>query len=109
MSTQAKVQRLPSWREGRNHVVFNLFSGTYPDYSETDLGFDYGQAILAKASMSEGIYRPHFDVSMPLFHPSHPERGGAPGYASTYQVRMNTIFNKIKKLSKEGRLSNGTY
>jgi len=51
---------------------------------------DYGQAILAKASMSEGIYRPHFDVSMPLFHPSHPERGGAPGYASTYQFPVSS-------------------
>ena len=52
-----KVQQLSSWNGGSNHVVFNLFSGTFPDYSETDLGFDYGKAILAKASMSDGIYR----------------------------------------------------
>ena len=27
-----------SWNGGTNHLVFNLFSGTYPDYLETALG-----------------------------------------------------------------------
>lgn len=73
------VVGLPSWNGGQNHVVFNLYAGTYPDYREGDLAWDFGQAILAKASMSDGIYRPHFDVSLPLFHKTHPGKGdGSP-------------------------------
>lgn len=40
------------WNGGRNHFIFNLKAGTFPYYHEKDLGFDIGQAILAKASMS---------------------------------------------------------
>lgn len=39
-----------------------------------------GEAILAKASMSTANFRPKFDVSVPLFSKSHPERGGERGY-----------------------------
>ncbi|GAB6028164.1 hypothetical protein CHUAL_002371 [Chamberlinius hualienensis] len=75
-----KIKKL--WNDGRNHVVFNLYSGTWPDYLE-DLSFDYGQAILAKASMSVDSYRPMFDVSLPLFPASHPEKGGEVGGVTT--------------------------
>lgn len=44
------------WNDGQNHVIFNLYSGTYPDYKE-DLGFQTGKAILAKASTSVKQYR----------------------------------------------------
>lgn len=64
--------------QGLNHVIFNLYSGTYPNYTE-DLNFDVGKAILAKASFSDEHYRPGFDVSIPLFQKNHPERGGEPG------------------------------
>lgn len=73
-----RLESLPSWNGGLNHVIFNLMAGTYPDYTE-DLGFDTGKAILAKASMSDEHYRPGFDVSIPLFQKNHPERGGEPG------------------------------
>jgi glucuronyl/N-acetylglucosaminyl transferase EXT1 len=78
----ARLEKLPTWRGGRNHLVFNLYSGTWPDYAE-DLSFDIGQAILAKASMSVENYRPGFDISLPLFHGHHPARGGAPGLATS--------------------------
>lgn len=74
-----KLQRLPHWNNGLNHVIFNLYSGTWPYYEENDLDFDYGMAILAKASMSEDHIRPGFDISIPLFHKVHPEKGGEPG------------------------------
>ncbi|XP_046384114.1 exostosin-1 [Ischnura elegans] len=78
-----RLARLPLWNNGRNHLVFNLYSGTWPHYLEPSegpggggLGFDPGEAILARASASEGSLRPGFDVSLPLFHRSHPWRGG---------------------------------
>lgn len=72
---QSKIQRLPYWNDGLNHVIFNLYSGTWPNYTENNLDFDYGKAILAKASMSEDHVRPGFDISIPLFHKIHPEKG----------------------------------
>lgn len=72
---QIKIQRLPYWNDGLNHLIFNLYSGTWPNYTENDLDFDFGKAILAKASMSEDHVRPGFDISIPLFHKIHPEKG----------------------------------
>ena len=43
----SRLDRLATWRGGQNHLVFNLYSGTWPDYAE-DLSFDIGRAILAK-------------------------------------------------------------
>ncbi|KAG8224636.1 hypothetical protein J437_LFUL003070 [Ladona fulva] len=78
-----RLSRLPLWNNGRNHLVFNLYSGTWPHYAEPSegpggggLGFDPGEAILARASASVDSLRPGFDVSLPLFHRSHPWRGG---------------------------------
>ena len=71
---QTKLKTLPGWNNGRNHLIFNLYSGTWPDYSE-DLEFDLGQAILAKASMSFEKYRSGFDISLPLWTLTHPVTG----------------------------------
>ena len=65
---QSQIDSLMWWRGGVNHVVFNLYSGTWPDYNENGLGFDVRKAMLAKASISRLHYRPGFDVSFPLFH-----------------------------------------
>lgn len=69
-----KLRRLPYWNNGRNYLIFNLFSGSFPDYKD-DLDFPYGEAILAKASFAMEHYRPGFDVSLPLLHHLHQERG----------------------------------
>uniref|UniRef100_A0A8C5DQ17 Exostosin-1b-like n=1 Tax=Gouania willdenowi TaxID=441366 RepID=A0A8C5DQ17_GOUWI len=82
---RVKIQSLPLWNEGRNHIIFNLYSGTWPDYTE-DLGFDIGLAMLAKASISTENFRPKFDVSIPLFSKDHPRTGGDRGY-----LKQNTI------------------
>lgn len=84
-SLRAKVQALPLWEGGRNHLIFNLYSGTWPDYTE-DLGFDPGQAMLAKASLSSEGFRPGFDVSIPLFSREHPRTGGERG-----ALRFDTV------------------
>lgn len=86
----ARISKLPYniWNGGTNHIIFNLYSGTYPGYDEDALGFDPGRAMLAKASMSDGHYRTGFDVSIPLFAKDHPERGGDSGAA---RILSNTF------------------
>lgn len=78
------------WNNGRNHIVFNLFSGTWPDYSEV-LDFDTGEAIMARASISESRFRPNFDISLPLVGSTLPPKGGERGY-------MYTSINNIPPL-----------
>uniref|UniRef100_A0A3B3Q3I0 Exostosin glycosyltransferase 1 n=1 Tax=Paramormyrops kingsleyae TaxID=1676925 RepID=A0A3B3Q3I0_9TELE len=100
---KTKVQSLHLWNNGRNHIIFNLYSGTWPDYTE-DLGFDIGQAMLAKASISTENFRPNFDVSIPLFSKEHPRTGGERGY-----LKYNTIppFRKYMLVFKGKRYLTG--
>lgn len=74
-----KIQSFRLWNDGQNHLIFNLYSGTWPNYTE-DLGFDIGQAILAKASFYVENFRPGFDISIPLFSKEHPQKGGERGW-----------------------------
>nr|XP_033794064.1 exostosin-1-like [Geotrypetes seraphini] len=81
----SRLQGLPRWRGGRNHLLFNLYAGTWPDYAD-ELGFDSAQALLAKASSGAGAFRPRFDVSLPLFAKEHPQRGGRRGALAAHHV-----------------------
>lgn len=96
---QSRIQRLPFWNNGLNHVIFNLYSGTWPDYAENGLDFDSGMGILAKASVSMNNLRSGFDISVPLFHKKHPEKGGEPGFV----VSNNFPLNKNYLLAFKGK------
>ncbi|KAL8558766.1 hypothetical protein ACOMHN_043709 [Nucella lapillus] len=84
---QNKLQSLPYWNNGQNHIIFNQYSGSWPDYAD-ELEFDLGQAIIAKASFSVGKFRNGFDISFPLFAKDHPLKGGDGGFL---QNSLNTI------------------
>lgn len=88
---QTQLSSLSHWNSGRNHVIFNLYSGTWPDYSE-HFGIDIGYAILAKASVSSHKFRAAFDISLPLFHKTLPVRGGGPGLLSHVKVPSNKKY-----------------
>uniref|UniRef100_T1H6I1 Exostosin GT47 domain-containing protein n=1 Tax=Megaselia scalaris TaxID=36166 RepID=T1H6I1_MEGSC len=88
----SRIARLPHWNNGRNHLIFNLYSGTWPDYVENSLGFDTGEAILAKASMSIQQFRRGFDVSIPLFHKQFPLRSGNTGFVQTNNFPANKKY-----------------
>jgi len=96
---QAQIDSLKWWRGGVNHVVFNLYSGTWPDYNENGLGFNVGRAMLAKASTSRLHYRSGFDISFPLFHKELSFRGGEPG------ALMSNLVPPVRKylLSFKGK------
>jgi glucuronyl/N-acetylglucosaminyl transferase EXT1 len=69
---RSKIEALSfdAWNKGQNHLIFNLYSGSYPAYAEDqfDLDLDENRAILAKASFSIKFYRKNFDLAFPLFH-----------------------------------------
>lgn len=73
-----KLSKLAHWNNGKNHLIFNLYSGTWPDYV-LNVDFNVGQAMLAKASMSTNTFRPGFDISFPLFAKDLPQKGGERG------------------------------
>lgn len=73
---------------GMNHLAFNLYSGTWPDYKENDFaGLQFNAAILAKASSSKLYYRPGFDISLPLFSYLHPYSDKSKSKTRTYAPR----------------------
>ncbi|XP_076361020.1 exostosin-1-like [Tachypleus tridentatus] len=89
-------QQAKYWDNGRNHLLFNLYSGTWPDYVE-NMGFNVGQAMIAKASTSVSKFRPNFDISIPLFPKHHPKKGGKRGTMTSNNFPVNKRYTLVFK------------
>lgn len=103
---------------GMNHLVFNLYSGTWPDYKENDFaGLQFNAAVLAKASSSKLYYRSGFDISLPLFSYLHPysdksrskTRTYAPGSYNENRTFFLTFKGKRYVLGKGSETRNSLY
>ncbi|OON15113.1 EXTL2, alpha-1,4-N-acetylhexosaminyltransferase [Opisthorchis viverrini] len=130
VQTDQQLNRLPYWNElprlktaeqieveaddpqrktvtpGRNHLIFNLYAGTWPGYHEDEYRLSLGQAILAKASFSTTKIRHTFDISLPLIHPQHPEKISleASGHDASYHtVHQRTKVRRPILLSFKGK------
>lgn len=68
METSAALASLPYWKDGENHLIFNMVPGAVPDYS-TVVELSLGHAIVAGAGFSSWTYRMGFDVSLPVYSP----------------------------------------
>ncbi|KAK5650261.1 hypothetical protein RI129_001290 [Pyrocoelia pectoralis] len=66
--TSKALESLTYWREGENHLFFNMISGTASDFS-TILEINTGDAIIAGAGFNTHTYRVGFDISIPIFSP----------------------------------------
>uniref|UniRef100_U5EZH6 Exostosin-2 n=1 Tax=Corethrella appendiculata TaxID=1370023 RepID=U5EZH6_9DIPT len=59
---------LPYWENGENHILFNIISGTSPDYN-TVLDVNTDRAMIAGASFDTWTYRTGFDIALPFYSP----------------------------------------
>lgn len=64
-----QIQLLDLWNNGENHLIYNLYAGTWAAYYD-DLNFNFGKAIIIQTSISYKFYRPDYDVAFPLFNPN---------------------------------------
>ena len=82
----------PRYGYGMNYLMFNLYSGSWPDYKENDFaGFKIGATILAKASNSITFHRANFDVSIPLFSYLH----GSKNVTSNFKSSDSNEISKV--------------
>lgn len=90
----------PKHNYGMNYLIFNLYSGSWPDYKENDFGgLQVNAAILAKASASLKYHRPEYDISLALFSHLHPV-----AQQPMLRINRNTNFsNKTYFLSFKGK------
>lgn len=103
----------PEQRFGLNYLVFNLFSGTWPNYAANDFGgIQIGAAILAKASSSQTHHRANFDISIPLFSSSYPVKdlnNGNQNYSTTDKRYFLTFKGKRYVIGSGSETRNSLY
>ncbi|XP_008835018.1 exostosin-like 1 isoform X2 [Nannospalax galili] len=73
----------PHWSAGKNHLVLSLHPA---------LCTHRGQVMVAEASPSADIFRPGFDVALPLLPEDHPLQGGAPGQLQQHSPHSGAVW-----------------
>lgn len=66
--TSQALHSLKWWKDGTNHLLFNMLPGSVPDYNNV-LDVNVGKAIIAGGGFSTWTYRRTFDVSLPVYNP----------------------------------------
>lgn len=66
--TSKALHSLPYWRNGENHLIFNMIAGSAPDFS-TVVELDLGKAMVAGADFDIDSFRVKFDIPVPVFSP----------------------------------------
>ncbi|XP_051164279.1 exostosin-2 [Leptopilina boulardi] len=62
------LRSLEFWEKGENHLLFNMISGSVPDY-KTVIDVPIGRAMIAGAGFSTWTHRRGFDISLPVYSP----------------------------------------
>nr|CDS29094.2 exostosin 1 [Hymenolepis microstoma] len=91
-SQPTTIRRAPQYQPGMNHLLFILFSGTWPYYDVDELNMDVGSAMLARASSSKVRMRQNFDISFPLVTANYPDAGQIPRYSPPPDARVHLKF-----------------
>ncbi|KAG5888524.1 hypothetical protein JTB14_009576 [Gonioctena quinquepunctata] len=105
--TSRALSSLPFWRNGENHLIFNMLAGSSPDFSPV-IELDIGNAMVAGAGFDTYSFREKFDISLPVLSPiaklgevkdiSH-ERSWL---ATSSQLNIDPYFlTKLQKLKYE--------
>ena len=97
-----KIKALAHWNRGENHLLFNMYSGKYPNY-KADLFLNYGRSILARSSASDQKYREGFDVSFPLLGSQHTGLGKTFGSLSENDNFLTLLHKKYLVVFKGKR------
>ncbi|CAH1986437.1 unnamed protein product [Acanthoscelides obtectus] len=66
--TSRALYSLAHWRNGENHLIFNMVAGSSPDFSPV-IELELGKAMVAGAGFDTYTFRPYFDISLPVFSP----------------------------------------
>lgn len=103
--TSEALYHLPYWRNGENHLIFNMIAGSYPDFS-TVVDLELGNAMVAGADFDADKFRVKFDISLPVYSPLS-QRGEVQDtfYDKHYlitssQLNIDPVFlDELQKLS----------
>lgn len=86
--TSQILASLPYWNEsnGKNHLIFNMIPGSFPDYN-TRIDLNLGDAIIAGGGFDTTTFRQNFDISIPVYS----------SYSKLYENRFEDLFPLLTK------------
>ncbi|CAH8525655.1 unnamed protein product [Schistosoma rodhaini] len=97
------LHHLPSWNEGKNHLIINFLSNEKLKYSAS--------AIVASASHTSLTFRSKFDIVLPAFNPlinvmNQPIHGRRTIFLIVFQSTDQNLIYQVQYLLLDSRTSN---